>query len=251
MANDRLAKAENQQWQQMKPIGLVGGTSWHSTIQYYRIINQTVNDHFGNNTNPPLLLANLNQANVHRLQIENNWQGVAELIIDGAKRLKSAGAEAIVLCANTAHKCYDIVSQAIDIPIMHIGDATKHAIQKQALDSVCFIGTKFSMEENFVKDRIGRDGIEVLVPSEKATIEELHRIVQQELTFDRIIPTSKQFVTDAINAMVQRGAQGVVLGCTEFPLMFEQEDLNIPIFDTTQIHAAAAAAFTLNANGDS
>ena len=234
---------------QMKRLGLIGGTSWHSTIEYYRIINQTVNDHFGNNTNPPLLLANLNQANIHRLQIENNWQGVAELIIDGAKRLESAGAQAIVLCANTAHKCYDNVSQAIAIPIIHIADATKHAIQKQGLNSVCFIGTKFSMEENFVKDRIGRDGIEVLVPSEKATIEELHRIVQQELTFDRIIPTSKQFVTDAINAMVQRGAQGVVLGCTEFPLMFEQEDLNIPIFDTTQIHAAAAAAFTLNANG--
>ena len=151
----------------MKRIGLIGGTSWHSTIEYYRIINQTVNDHFGNNTNPPLLLANLNQADIHRLQIEDNWQGVANLIIDGAKRLESAGAQAIVLCANTAHKCYDIVSQAIDVPIIHIADATKHAIQKQGLKSVCFIGTKFSMEETFVTDRIGRDGVEVLVPSEK------------------------------------------------------------------------------------
>ena len=236
---------------QMKRLGLIGGTSWHSTIEYYRIINQTVNDHFGNNTNPPLLLANLNQANIHRLQIENNWQGVAELIIDGAKRLESAGAQAIVLCANTAHKCYDIVSQAIGIPIIHIADATKHAIQKQGLNSVCFIGTKFSMEETFVKDRIGRDGVEVLVPAEKATIEELHRIIQQELTFDQITPASKQFVSGAIDAMVQRGAQGVVLGCTEFPLMFKQNDLDIPIFDTTQIHAATAAAFTLNADCES
>lgn len=245
-----MASDQDIRWQQMKRLGLIGGTSWHSTIQYYRIINQVVNDHFGNNSNPPLLLANMNQAHIHRLQIEDNWQGVAELLIDGAKRLESAGAQAIVLCANTPHKCYDVVSQAITIPILHIADATKQAIEKQGLNSVCFIGTKFSMEQNFVKDRIGRDGIEVLVPAEKTTIDELHRIVQQELTFDQIIPASKQYVTEAINAMVQRGAQGVVLGCTEFPLMFDQDDLGIPIFDTTQIHADAAAAFTLNANDE-
>ena len=233
----------------MRRLGLIGGTSWHSTIQYYRIINQAVNDHFGNNTNPPLLLANLNQAHVHRLQIENNWQGVADLIIDAAKRIQTAGAEAIVFCANTPHKCYDVVSQAIEIPILHIADATRNAIQAQGLTSVCFIGTKFSMEEDFVKQRIGSNGVKVLVPDETSTIDELHRIIQQELTFDRIIPSSKQYVIDAINAMVQQGAQGAVLGCTEFPLMIGPDDLSIPIFDTTTIHANAAAKFTLNASG--
>ena len=235
-------------WQKMKRVGLIGGTSWHSTIQYYRIINQAVNDHFGNNTNPPLLLANLNQAHVHRLQIENNWQGVADLIIDAANRLQTAGAEVIVFCANTPHKCFDIVSQSIDIPILHIADATRTAIQAKGLTSVCFIGTKFSMEEEFIKKRIGGGDIQVLVPEETGTIEELHRIVQQELTFDQIITSSKHYVIDAINRMVQRGAQGVVLGCTEFPLMIKPDDLDIPIFDTTKIHAAAAAAFSLNAN---
>ena len=232
----------------MRRLGLIGGTSWHSTIQYYRIINQAVNDHFGNNTNPPLLLANLNQAHVHRLQVENNWQGVADLIIDAAKRLQTAGAEAISFCANTPHKCFDTVSQAIDIPILHIADATRDAIQAKELTSVCFIGTKFSMEEDFVKNRIGSEGIEVLVPAETSTINELHRIIQQELTFDKIISASKQYVIDAIDAMVQQGAQGAILGCTEFPLMIEPDDLHIPIFDTTTIHARAAAEFTLNAS---
>ena len=232
----------------MKRLGLIGGTSWHSTIQYYRIINQAVNDHFGNNTNPPLLLANLNQAHVHRLQIENDWSGVADLIIDAAKRLQTAGAEAIVFCANTPHKCFDIVSESIEIPILHIADATRNAIQSEGLTSVCFIGTKFSMEEDFVKKRIGSEGVKVLVPDQASTIDELHRIIQQELTFDRIIPASKQYVIDAIEAMVQQGAQGAVLGCTEFPLMIGPDDLSVPIFDTTTIHATTAAEFTLNAS---
>ena len=232
----------------MKCLGMIGGTSWHSTIQYYRIINQAVNDHFGNNTNPPLLLANLNQANVHRLQVENNWQGVADLIIDKAQRLQAAGASAIVMCANTPHKCFETVSQSIDIPILHIADATRNAIEKQGLTSVCFIGTKFSMNETFVTQRIANNGIQVLVPNETTTIDELHRIIQKELTFDQIIPASKEYVLNAIDAMVQRGAQGVVLGCTEFPLMIDPDDLSIPIFDTTLIHATAAAEFTLNAD---
>jgi len=236
-------------WQKMKRLGLIGGTSWHSTIQYYRIINQAVNDHFGNNTNPPLLLANLNQAHIHRLQIENNWRGVADLIIDAAKRLQDAGAEAILFCANTPHKCYDVVSQSIDIPILHIADTTRDAIQARGLTSVCFIGTKFSMQEDFVKQRIASNGIEVLVPTETNTLDELHRIIQRELTFDRIVPESKQYVIDTIEAMVRRGAQGVILGCTEFPLMIKPNDLNIPIFDTTTIHATAASEFTLNSAG--
>ena len=249
MTNDSRTSTIDPGWQQMRRLGLIGGTSWHSTIQYYRIINQAVNDHFGNNTNPPLLLANLNQAHVHRLQIEDNWQGVADLIIDAAERLQTAGAEAIVFCANTPHKCFDVVSQSIEIPILHIADATRNAIQAQGLTSVCFIGTKFSMEEDFVKKRIGSGDIEVLVPDETSTIDELHRIIQRELTFDQIIPSSKKYVIDAINAMVQQGAQGAVLGCTEFPLMIGPDDLSIPIFDTTTIHANAAAEFTLNASG--
>ena len=248
MTNNKQASAIDPGWQRMRRLGLIGGTSWHSTMQYYRSINQTVNDHFGNNTNPPLLLANLNQAHVHHLQIKNDWQGVADLIIDAAKRLQAAGAEAIVFCANTPHKCFDVVSQCIDIPILHIADATRNAIQTRGLTSVCFIGTKFSMIEDFVTHRIASDDIQVLVPDEMTTINELHRIIQHELTYNQITPTSKKYVINAIDAMVQQGAQGVILGCTEFPLMIGTNDLSIPIFDTTTIHAAAAAMFTLNAS---
>ena len=229
----------------MKRLGLIGGTSWHSTIEYYRIINQKTNDHFGNNTNPPLLLFNLNQALVHRLQIENNWEGVAELVVEGGRRLVAAGAEAVMFCANTPHKVFESVEQQIDVPILHIADATAQEIQKQGLDAVGFIGTKFSMNEDFVTGRIAQNEIRVLVPEKMERRNELHRIIQQELTFGQVKPDSKRYVLDSIELMCAEGAKGIVLGCTEFPLMISTDDLTIPIFKTTEIHALAAVEFVL------
>ena len=142
----------------MKTLGLIGGTSWHSTVEYYSNINQAVNDHFGDNTNPPLIVFNLNQSLVHRYQVEDNWDGVADLLIDAAERLQKAGAEAVMFCANTPHKMFDIVNEKVDVPILHIADATANAITRKGLKSVCFIGTKFSMEEAFVTDRIAQHG---------------------------------------------------------------------------------------------
>lgn len=229
----------------MRTLGLVGGTSWHSTIEYYRIINQATNEHFGNNTNPPLVLFNLNQAMVHKLQVEDNWDGVADLVTDGASRLVAAGTEAIMFCANTPHKIYESVKTRIEVPILHIADATAEAIQKKGLDCVGFIGTKFSMNENFVTGEIAKHGIRVLVPETDQQREELHRIIQQELTFGNVKPESKQYVTESIEAMIAQGARGIVLGCTEFPLMFSADDLSIPMFNTTEIHALAAVKFVL------
>ena len=229
----------------MKTLGLIGGTSWHSTVVYYRIINQATNDHFGNNTNPPLLLFNQNQCLVHRFQREDNWDGVAEMFVDAAKRLESAGAEGIMFCANTPHKVYESVEQQIDLPILHIADATAGAIRKQGIDAVGFLGTKFSMNEDFVTGKIAKHGIRVLVPDASQERDELHRIIQEELTFDQIKPRSKQFVLDSIKSMTDNGARGVVLGCTEFPLMISDSDLSIPIFNTTEIHALAAVDFVL------
>lgn len=230
----------------MRCLGLIGGTSWHSTVEYYSAINQAVNDHFGNNTNPPLVIANVNQADVHQFQRDNNWRKVAQVFVEAAKRLEAAGAEAISFCANTPHKVYEHVQAEIRVPMIHIADATAAAIHQREVTKVCFIGTQYSMEDDFVTGRIASHGIGVSVPQNSADIVELHRIIQQELTFNNILPESKQYVMQQILQMVSDGAQGVVLGCTEFPLMFADGDLDIPVFNTTKIHAAAAVDFILN-----
>ncbi|MCL4168826.1 UNVERIFIED_CONTAM: hypothetical protein GTU68_061283 [Idotea baltica] len=227
-------------------LGLMGGTSWHSTVEYYRLINQATNDYFGDNTNPPLLLFNLNQAQIHQYQIENNWKGVSDLICDGALRLQKAGAKSLIFCANTPHKVFESVQARLSIPILHIADATARAIQDRHISKVCFIGTRFTMEQDFVTERIARHGIEVLVPRELAVIEELHRIIQKELTFGQITTASKKYVLAAIQSMIDQGAEGVILGCTEFPLMISANDLTVPIFNTTEIHSQAATKYILN-----
>ena len=229
----------------MKSLGLIGGTSWHSTIEYYRIINQSINDHFGNNTNPPLMLYTMNQAQIHKYQVEDNWAGVAEMVIDAGSRLIAGGADALMCCANTPHKVYRQVTEQLNVPMLHIADATAAAIQQRDRSSVGFIGTRFSMTEEFVTGRIAEHGIRVLVPEAAEELKELHRIIQKELTFGKIVPSSKQFVMNSIQSMVDRGAEGIILGCTEFPLMINSEDLEIPVFDTTTIHAKAAAKFVL------
>lgn len=230
----------------MRTLGLIGGTSWHSTVEYYQAINQLVNDHFGDNTNPPLILFNLNQSVIHQYQREGNWNKIADLVIAAGKRLQKAEAEAIILCANTPHKIFDLAERQLDIPILHIADATAKAIIKEELKKVCFLGTKFSMVEDFVTGRISKHGIDIMIPDDPQVIEELHRIIQQELTFGKIVPSSKSFVVDTIQSMMNLGAQGVVLGCTEFPLMIDSKDLSIPIFNTTAIHAKAATNYILN-----
>ncbi|MEP3479405.1 MAG: amino acid racemase [Fuerstiella sp.] len=232
----------------MKRLGLIGGTSWHSTVQYYTVINQAVNDHFGDNTNPPLVLFNVNQARVHRCQKTDNWAEVAHVFSEAARCLEQADVELISFCANTPHKVYDQVCDSVDVPILHIADTTAAAIRKTGLKRVAFIGTLYSMQDDFVTGRIAANDIEVVVPSSSAVLKELHRIIQQELTFNQVLPESKQWVIDQLLELIEDGAQGVVLGCTEFPLMLEPQDLPVPIFDTTEIHALAAADFVLGPN---
>ena len=229
----------------MNRLGLIGGTSWHSTIEYYKYINQHINEYFGDNTNSPLMVFTLNQALVHKRQEEGKWDLIADMIIDAAIRLEKAGAEQLMLCANTPHKVYDLVTKRIDTPILHIGDATAAAIKSEKLNTVCFLGTKFSMTENFVTKRISRHGIDVLVPQNDVTINELHRIIQEELTYGKILEPSKRYVLDVIKDLARLGAQGVVLGCTEFPLMISGDELEIPVFNTTDIHALAGANYIL------
>ena len=230
----------------MNILGLIGGTSWHSTIDYYRSINEAVNEHYGNNTNPPLMVYTINQAQVHKYQVEDNWDGIADMLTGAAKRLEKGGAEKVMFCANTPHKVYAQVEANIDVPIIHIADATAERINKSGLKKVCFLGTKYTMTEDFITMRITDKGIEVMAPTDPKVVEELHRIIIEELTYGKIVPESKKYVLGVIQYFVEQGVEGVILGCTEFPLMIFDKDLSIPIFNTTEIHAQAGVEFVLN-----
>ncbi len=230
---------------EMKTLGLLGGTSWHATLQYYSYINESVNHHFGDNTNPPLLIFNMNQSLIHKYQTENNWLGIADILIEGGKRLQRGGAEMLMFCANTPHKVYDLVSKELDIPILHIADATAHAIHHKKIQKVLFFGTKYSMIEDFITQRIADNGIEVFTPNDIATIEELHRIIQKELTYGNVVPESKSYILKLIQSYNEKGVEGIILGCTEFPLMIHQQDLALSVFNTTEIHAQAGIDFIL------
>lgn len=229
----------------MRTIGLIGGTSWHSTIDYYRFINQMINETFGNNTNPPLIIFNLNQFKIFELQKENNWDSIADMLIDATKNLENAGAECVLFCANTPYKVYDIVTQASNIPIIHIADKTGEAIQQQRLKKVGLIGTKYTMEGDFITKRIeNKYGVKIIVPDEDARLR-LHEIIETELVMGVFDDSSKQYILSQIKVLQQEGAEGIILGCTEFPLIVDQADLSIPVFNTALLHAESAVDFIL------
>lgn len=230
----------------MKIVGLIGGTSWHSTIEYYRYINEFVNNHFGDNTNPPLMLYTLNQSLIHESQRKGDWATISEMILDAADRLQRGGAEALMMCANTPHKVFDVVNAQTSVPMIHICDTTADAIRAKGLSRAGLIGTRFSMQEKFLVDRFAMSGVEVLTPEPENEIVELHRIIQEELTFGRIEAKSKRYVLESIASLVERGAEGIVLGCTEFPLMLAADEIDVPTFNTTEIHAIAAAKYLLS-----
>lgn len=230
----------------MRPVGLVGGLSWHSTVDYYRLINQAVNDRYGNNTNPPLLLWNVNQARIHELQNRNQWDEIARIMSEAAKALQQGGARAILLCSNTSHKVYSKVAAQVDVPVLHIGDATGRAIQRKGLKKVGLIGTRFTMEDGFLKDWLrDRYSIETLIPDRPDDRLELHRIIQHELGMGIFKPGTKAYILAQIDTLRRRGAEGIILGCTEFSLIIHPEDVSFPSFDTTALHAEMAVDFIL------
>jgi aspartate racemase len=234
----------------MKTLGLVGGTSWYSTVDYYRYINKAVNDAYGDNTNPPLIIFNLNQQKIHELQAQNQWNQIAAILIDAVNRLHAGGAQAVLFCANTPYKVYVQVAQNSKIPILHIADATGNAIQKSGLKKIGLIGTKYTMEDGFMADRLKEKyGVETLVPNSAPARKELHRIIQKELGMGIFKPESKKFVLDQIEELKRRGAQGIILGCTEFPLIIKQSDVTVPVFDTTHLHSQMAVDFILGKPG--
>jgi aspartate racemase len=235
---------------EMKTLGLIGGTSWYSTVEYYRYINEAVNDAYGNSTNPPLILYNMNQEKIHEFQANGRWSEIASLITETAVRLRAGGAQGILFCANTPHKVYAQVARNIDLPILHIGDATGLAIRNSGLKKVGLIGTLYTMEDGFMADWLQKHyGIETIVPSAGPARKELHRIIQEELGRGIFKPESKKYVLHQIDELRKRGAKGIVLGCTEFPLIIKPSDVSIPVFDTTRLHSQMAVDFILGKQG--
>jgi len=234
----------------MKTLGLIGGTSWYSTVDYYRYINEAVNDAYGNNTNPPLILYNMNQENIHELQAKGQWDEIAVLLTHAAIRLRAAGAKAILFCANTPHKVYAQVSRNIDLPILHIGDGTGAAIRGVGLKKVGLIGTLYTMEDGFMADWLKEHyEIETVVPNSAQARQELHRIIQKELSLGIFTPESKKYVLEQMEQLQKSGAQGIVMGCTEFPLIIKKPDFNLPLFDTPRLHSQMAVDFILGKQG--
>jgi aspartate racemase len=230
----------------MKILGLVGGTSWHSTVEYYRYINQEVNDLYGSNTNPPLVLYNLNQHEIHALQLSGRWDQITDMLSEAAMKLRAAGAQAVMFCANTPHKVYADVSRKTGIPILHIADATGLAIHQAGLTEVGLIGTKYTMEDGFMQQWLHEHyQVEVVVPTSAPIRTELHRIIQKELGMGIFKPETKRYVLEQIEELRRRGAQGIILGSTEIPLIIGQSDVRIPVFDTTRLHSLMGVDFIL------
>jgi aspartate racemase len=225
----------------MKIIGLIGGMSWESTLEYYRIINQRMKERMGGFHSARILLYSVDFQDVESLQHRGGWKELTDLMIDAARRVERAGAELLVICTNTMHKMAPEVQQSIRIPLLHIVDVTAAEIKRRSMHTVGLLGTRFTMEQDFYKQRLRLDhGLEVLIPEEKER-ELIHGILYNELCLGEIKEASKSVFQSIIAGLVSRGAQGIILGCTEIPLLVSQQDYDIPLFDTTAIHARAAA----------
>ncbi len=226
----------------MKKIGLVGGISWASTLDYYKYLNKGINEKLGGLNSAECIIYSLNFSDIQ----DKGWINSFDLIFDACKNLVSGNVDAIVLCANTAHLFADEIQSRIDIPIIHIAEATAIEIKKAKLNKVGLLGTKFTMEMDFYRKKLQEYNIETIIPSEKRDIEEIQNIVKNELGKGYInIESKKKFIGYA-HELIERGAEGIILGCTEIPMLIEQKDFKLPVFDTTKIHVESIINFALN-----
>lgn len=221
---------------EVKTIGLIGGMSWESTIEYYRLINEEVKRKFGGLHSAKCILYSVDFHEIERFQVEGNWEKAGESIKDVALALEKAGADFIVICSNTMHKVINYIEDKINIPILHIADATARKIQKSNINTVGLLGTKYTMEQDFYKSKMEANGIKVIVP-EKDDIERINKVIFEELCLGKIKQKSKDYYKRIIENLVNKGAQGIILGCTEIGLLTNSEDSDVPIYDTAKIHA--------------
>jgi aspartate racemase len=229
----------------MKTIGLIGGMSWESSIEYYQIVNQAVRSKLGGLHSAKCVMYSVDFAEMEPLQHQARWNEATQLLITAARSVEKGGADFIILCTNTMHKVADEVQNQIDIPILHIADATAESVKARGMKKVGLLGTKFTMEEDFYKGRlIQKHNLEIVVPIAAAR-EVVHRVIYDELCIGEINPSSKIEYLEIIGRLAKEGAEGIILGCTEIGLLVKEEDSRIPLFDTTRIHAIAAVEYAL------
>ena len=229
----------------MKTIGMIGGMSWESSIEYYRIINETVRAELGGLHSAKSMMVSVEFAEIETLQHQDRWDEAAKILIAAARSLESGGADFTIICTNTMHKLYDKVQNHINIPMLNIADATAEKIKAQGIGKIALLGTRFTMEEDFYKGRlVDRFGLDVIIPAED-DMEIVHRVIYDELCAGIIKPDSKQDYAAIIKRLIAAGAQGIILGCTEIGLLVKPEDSSVPLFDTTEIHAKAAVRCAL------
>jgi aspartate racemase len=229
----------------MKTIGLIGGMSWESSIEYYRIINEVTRTKLGGLHSARSVLYSVDFAEVEVLQHQDRWAEAAELLTGAARNLEKGGADFIVLCTNTMHKVADEIQASIKIPFLHIADATAQRVKESGIQRIGLLGTRFTMEEEFYKSRLITEyGLDVRVPTAQER-ELIHRVIYDELVVGRIEQKSKEQYIAIMEQLVAQGAEGIILGCTEIGLLVHQEDSQVPLFDTTRIHAEAAVEYAL------
>jgi aspartate racemase len=226
-------------------IGLIGGMSWESSAEYYRILNQGVRDRLGPTASARCLLWSFDFAEIERLQHQGDWQSLTARMVDAAQRLEAAGAELLLICTNTMHLLAPAVQAAVRIPLLHIADPTAGRIKARGFAKVGLLGTAFTMERDFYKGRLSdAHGLDVIVPGD-ADRAIVHRIIYEELVAGKVIEESRAAYREIIARLIERGAEAIILGCTEIMLLVRPEDSAVPMFDTTRLHAEAAVAGAL------
>ncbi len=228
----------------MKTIGLLGGMSWESSIEYYRLINEFVRERLGGLHSCRCVMYSVDFAEIEVLQHQGRWEELGAVLAEAAGRLERGGADFVLICTNTMHKVADEVARNIGIPLLHIADAAGEEITRQGLQRVGLLGTRFTMEQDFYKTRLGEHGIQAVVPA-KDDIEIVHAVIYNELVVGKISDASREKVKTVIKKLATEGAQGIILGCTELPLLIRQTDSPLPLFDTMLIHARKAVDYAL------
>ena len=229
----------------MKTIGLLGGMSWESTVTYYQLINTFVKNKLGGLHSAKIILFSVDFHDFEERMSKGDWQGNGEALVDAARRLETAGADCILICTNTMHKLYEMVQHNVSIPVLHIGDVIADALRKDDLTTVGLLGTAYTMEQDFLRGRLEEHGLTVHVPDAEER-ERINSIIFDELCLGKISEDSRQFYLEVIDSLARRGCEGIILGCTEIGLLICQDDTAVPLYDTTYIHAAKAALFSLS-----
>ncbi len=228
----------------MKTIGIIGGLTWYSTLDYYRLLNELVNKRLGGVHSAKIILNSVDFAEIKPLTEKEDWSSIAEIICKAARSLELAGADCIMIGANTMHKIAGEIQSVVNIPVIHIGSVTATAIKKAGLKKVALLGTKYTMQLDFYKAKLAENGIETIIPGE-AAIRYINNTIYNEFSSGIFLPATKNEYLRIINLLIEQGAEGIILGCTEIPILIKQEDCRVPVFDTTLIHATAAVEYAL------